>query len=163
MILSITCDGKLNSSNSPNERYSNSLTVSLVFGRRVPSDKDTDMHQLFEGFEKFSLATQRNSSAILDAYPVLQNLPEFMLPMVSYAKQVHKDELALYLRLWLRVKNEIKNGTANDCFCVGMTRIQKEEGFNDEQAAYISGYRNEMLSNNQGACSRPARIPLRQH
>jgi hypothetical protein len=105
----------------------------------VPSDQDPEMHQLFEGFEKFSLATQQNSSALLDAYPILQKLPDFMVPMVSYAKDVHKDEVKLYLMHYLRVKQAIRDGTAQDCFCVQMAQIQKEEGFNDEQAAYISG------------------------
>jgi len=97
------------------------------------------MLQLFEGFEKFSLATQRNSSALLDAYPILQKLPSFLLPMISYAQQLHKEEIKLYLKHYVQVKKEIENGTAKDCFSVEMERIQKEEGFNDEEAAYISG------------------------
>jgi hypothetical protein len=98
------------------------------------------MLRLFEVFEKFALATQRGSSALLDAYPILQKLPEFMLPMVTYAKNAHRDELDLYMRHWLRVKDEMRKGIAKDCFCVDMARFQKDEGFSDEQAAYNSGY-----------------------
>jgi len=122
------------------KRYSNSLTVSLVFGRRVASNKDRDLQQLFRCFEKFSLATQRNSAALLDAYPIFQKLPEWLVPTISYAKDAHKEESSLYVRLYRQVKEEMKKGTAKECFCVGMAEIQKEEGFSDEQAAYISGY-----------------------
>ena len=97
------------------------------------------MLQLFEGFEKFSLATQRNSSALLDAYPILQKLPTFLVPMISYAKRLHEDEIKLYLKHYVQVKEAIKNGTAKDCFSVEMARIQKDRGFSDEEAAYISG------------------------
>ena len=120
-------------------RYSNSLTVSLVFGRRVPSKDDPDMHQLFEGFERFAIATQGHSSQLLDAFPVLQNLPDFMVPMRQYARSLHLEEKALYMKHYLRVKDGIRNGTAKDCFCVEMAKVQKEEGFSDEQASYISG------------------------
>jgi hypothetical protein len=98
------------------------------------------MHQLFDGFEKFSLAIQQNSSALLDAYPTLQKLPEFMVPIVSYAKVVHKDKIKLYWMHYVRVKDAIRNGTPIDCFGVQMAQIQKEERINDEHAAYISGY-----------------------
>jgi len=138
MILSITCAGTMLLSDLM-RRYSNSLTVSLLFGKRVPSYLDADMLQLFEGFEKFSLATQRNSSALLDAYPILQKLPTFLVPMISYAKRLHEDEIKLYLKHYVQVKEAIKNGTAKDCFSVEMARIQKDQGFSDEEAAYISG------------------------
>ena len=98
------------------------------------------MVQLFDGAEKFEVATQQSSSALLDAYPILRKLPGFMLPMVNYAKQLHKVELKLYLGHYLRVKRGIQDGTAKACFCVEMAKLQKEEGFSDEQAAYIAGY-----------------------
>jgi cytochrome P450 len=140
-------------------RYSNSLTVSLVYGRRVPSSKDPDMLRLFATFEKFALATQRGSSALLDAYPVLQWIP--VLPMVQYAKDAHSDELGLYMEHWLKVKEEIRNGTANSCFCVDMAGLQKDEGFSDEQAAYNAGYLFN-ISNCLERFWRRVRIPLHQ-
>ena len=97
------------------------------------------MIQLFKGFEQFSLATNRNSSALLDAYPILQNLPERLIPMIAFAKQLHIDERKLYLKHYLRVKEEMKTGTAKECFSVQMARIQKDQGFDDEEAAYVTG------------------------
>lgn len=97
------------------------------------------MHQLFEGVEKFAVVTQQASSQLLDLFPVLRNLPDFVVPIRRYAKDLHKAEKALYMKHYLRVKEGIQNGTAKDCFCVEMAKVQKDEGFSDEQAAYISG------------------------
>ena len=98
------------------------------------------MHRLFEGFEKFAIAVQSHSSQLLDAFPVLQYLPTFLVPMRQYAKDLHEDEKTLYMNHYLRVKEGIRNGTAKDCFCVEMAKIQKDEGFSDEQASYNAGY-----------------------
>ena len=76
----------------------------------TPSKDDPDMHQLFEGFEKFAIATQGHSSQLLDAFPLLQNLPDFLVPMRQYAKNLHKDEKTLYTKLTCESKRE--SGTA---------------------------------------------------
>jgi cytochrome P450 len=59
--------------------------------------------------------------------------------MQKKAKELHKHEKALYLGHWLRAKQEIEENTINPCFCVGMYEAQKQEGFSDDQAAYICG------------------------
>jgi len=97
------------------------------------------MLQLFEGVEKFAVATQGAASQLFDAFPILQKLPSFMVPMVEYAKELHEEESELYMKHYKRVKDGMKDGTAKDCFCVEMAKVQKEEGFSDKQASYISG------------------------
>jgi len=57
--------------------------------------------------------------------------------MVNYAKQLHKVELNCIGAL-LRVR-ENPDGTAN-LVSVDMARLQKDEGFSDEQAATSAGY-----------------------
>lgn len=39
----------------------------------------------------------------------------------------------------MKAKNSVAEGTGRPCFCVDMAQAQAEEGFSDEQAAYISG------------------------
>ena len=106
------------------------------------------MHQFFEGMEKFAVVTQQALSQLLDLFPILQNLPDFMLPMRRYAMGLHKEEKGPYMKHYLRVKEGIKNGTAKGCFCVEMARVQKEEGFSDDQASYISGYISPSINGN---------------
>ena len=117
------------------------------------------MHRLFEGFEKFAVAVQSHSSQLLDAFPVLQYLPTFFVPMRKYAQDLHKDEKALYMNHYLRVKEGIRNGTAKDCFCVEMAKIQKDEGFSDEQASYNAGYTQCTSDLMKGLFLKPDPIP----
>ncbi|OAL31259.1 hypothetical protein AYO20_08314 [Fonsecaea nubica] len=120
-------------------RYSNALTTTMVFGWRTPTYEDANMKQLFEGFSEFAEINQTGAAGLIDFYPILRSLPDFLLPTQKKAKTLHKHEKALYLRHWLNAKEDIKNGTIKPCFCVGMAEAQKAEGFSDDQAAYISG------------------------
>jgi hypothetical protein len=68
------------------------------------------------GFEKFAIATPGNSSQFFDAFPILQKLPDIMVPVQKYAKELHREELALYLKYDLRVKDDIKRGHGKEPF-----------------------------------------------
>ena len=117
-------------------RYSNALTTSMVFGWRTPTYEDDAMRQLFDGFNEFAEINQTGIAAALDAFPFLRKLPDFILPTQAKAKELHKHERELYLRHWLRAKNEWKVGTIRHCFCVGMAEAQEKEQFSDPQAVY---------------------------
>ncbi|CAG7969918.1 unnamed protein product [Penicillium salamii] len=120
-------------------RYSNALTTTMVFGWRTPTYEDEKMMQLFDGFSEFADINQTGTAAIIDFFPWLRNLPEFLIPAQKKAKELHKHEKALYLGHWLRAKEETRQGKLNPCFCAGMYEAQKTDGFSDDQAAYISG------------------------
>ena len=120
-------------------RYSNSLTTTMVFGWRTPKNDDPQLVQLFEAFSKFAEINQTGTAALIDFFPVLRWLPDFVLPAQAEAKRLHKIEKQLYLGHWLKCKNSIKTGTAQPCFCIDMAKVQETEGFSDDQAAYISG------------------------
>lgn len=78
-------------------RYTNSLTTQMVFGFRTVSIDDPQLKQLFEGFEKFCRVTSTTLAALLDLFPVLKSLPDFMLPLSRYSKELHTHEKALYV------------------------------------------------------------------
>ncbi|KAF1949794.1 cytochrome P450 [Byssothecium circinans] len=120
-------------------RYTNSLTTQMVFGFRTTSIDDPKLKQLFHGFEKFSQVTGTDTAALLDLFPILRWLPDAVLPMRRYAKELHVKEKELYVGHWLNVKKAIKSGTAKPCFCLDLARAQDEEGFSDDLAGYISG------------------------
>lgn len=120
-------------------RYSNALTTSMVFGWRTPTYDDPKMIQLFEGFGKFAEINQTGTAALIDFYPPLRWLPDFILTTQKQARDLHKEERALYVSHWLNAKNAAKQGTAQPCFCYDLIKCQKDEGFSDAQAAYISG------------------------
>jgi hypothetical protein len=120
-------------------RYSNALTTTMVFGWRTPTYEDDKMKQLFDGFTEFAAINQTGTAALIDFFPWLRRLPDFVLPAQKKAKELHKHEKALYLGHWLKAKEEFKKGLIQPCFCVGMAEAQKADVFSDDQAAYISG------------------------
>lgn len=120
-------------------RYSNSLTTTMVFGWRTSTYDDDKMMQLFEGFSEFVQINQTGTAALLDSFPFLRKLPDWLLPLQARAKESFRKERELYVGHWLIAKEAVKAGTIRPCFCVGMAQAQQEEGFSDEQAAYISG------------------------
>lgn len=120
-------------------RYSNSLTTSMVFGWRTTTHDDPKLMQLFEGFNEFAVINQTGTAALIDFFPVLRLLPDFILPTQARAKELHRVEKDLYKGHYLTCKQAIKDGTAKPCFCVDLARQQEQEGFSDDLAAYISG------------------------
>lgn len=118
-------------------RYSNALTTSMVFGWRTPTYEDAKIQQLFDGFNEFAEINQTGTAALVDFFPILRRLPDFILPTQKKAKELHKHERKLYLEHWLRAKDEWKSGELNLCFCVGMAEAQEKEQFSDAQAVSI--------------------------
>ncbi|KAI0164381.1 cytochrome P450 [Hypoxylon sp. FL1284] len=120
-------------------RYTNSLTTQMLFGFRTLSIDDPRFKQLYHGFEKFSNLTGSQSAALLDVFPVLRYLPDFLVPMRKYSKELHRKEKDLYVGHYLETKRRLQEGKAKPCFCVDLVRAQAEQSFSDGLAAYVSG------------------------
>lgn len=120
-------------------RYTNSLTTTMVFGWRSSAYEDEKMMQLFEGFSEFAELNQTGLAALVDFFPWLRYLPDFLLPVRAKAKELHRKEKDLYLGHWLKAKQETKAGTIMRCFSEDLVGAQKTEGFSDDQASYITG------------------------
>lgn len=119
-------------------RYSNALTTSMVFGWRTPTYADAKMQQLFDGFSKFADINQTGVAALVDFFPYLRWLPDWVLKTQAHAKDLHREEKRLYLGHWMKAKEEIRAGTISHCFCVGMAEAQEKDGFSDAQAVSIT-------------------------
>lgn len=120
-------------------RYATALTTTMVFGWRTPLYEDPRIDKFFEGFEEFAKLNQTGPAALVDFFPWLRRLPDWLLPAQKNAKGLFKKEEELYLGLWLEAKHGVKAGTTKPCFCVGMAQAQLQDDFSDDQAAYISG------------------------
>jgi len=115
-------------------RYSNALTTSMVFGWRTSTYEDPKIQQLFDGFTEFSQINQTGTAALIDFFPLLRKLPDYIITTQKRAKKLHAEERKLYLEHWMRAKSEIKDGSIMPCFCVGMAEAQQKDGFSDAQA-----------------------------
>lgn len=114
-------------------RYSNSLTTTMTYGWRTPTHDDPQLVQLFDGFNEFSIINSTATAALVDFFPLLRSLPDFILSTQAKAKQLHREEMKLYLSHWLRAKKSVKDGTSRPCFCVDLAKIQEAEDVSDAQ------------------------------
>ena len=121
------------------QRYSNSLTTQMTFGWRTISNQDPKLTILFESLDRFEHLAQTGIAAVVDFFPILQALPGFLMPLKAFATKIYDDQKGLYVGHWLEVKSAIQAGTSKPCLSVDLAKLQDEEGFSDEQAAFISG------------------------
>lgn len=120
-------------------RYSTSLTTSMTYGWRTTSFDDPRMLQLFHTLERITAAPNQVKAVLLDIYPVLRRLPDFLYPAKKAARAAYSEDRALYMSHWLGVKQAIKDGTANPCLCTDLAKMQEKEGIDDNFAALIGG------------------------
>jgi hypothetical protein len=94
-------------------RYTYSLTNQLVFGFRAPEADDPELLRLYKGFTQWSdLMAGEPLTFLLDVYPIFRRLPDFMLPIRSYAKSLHNSQLNLFRRHWDAITDRVRHGTA---------------------------------------------------
>ncbi|KAK1782024.1 cytochrome P450 [Copromyces sp. CBS 386.78] len=120
-------------------RYSNALTTTMVYGWRTPTYNDEKIQQFFNGFEQFSELNRTGIANLVDFFPIIRYLPDFLLPARKEAKEYYKKGLALYKGHWLKAKEDTLKGTITHCFCEDLVSVQKKEGFSDDLAAFIAG------------------------
>ena len=106
---------------------------------RGPTYDNYHLEQLFEIFQEFLTIAHTATAGIIEFFPILQYLPDFILPVKGAAKRLHKREKDLYMMHWLNAKDAIHAGNARPCFCVQLAKEQAKYGFSDELACYISG------------------------
>ncbi|KAL1999237.1 hypothetical protein VTN02DRAFT_4837 [Thermoascus thermophilus] len=119
-------------------RYSTSLVTSITFGWRSLAFNDPEVRQIYEGFEQFAVASQVSAS-MLDYFPILRLLPDFINPSKKRGKELHTEEISLYKFYMLKVKERIQKGILTGCFCEDMFKRQEKDGFTDDWASYVSG------------------------
>ncbi|KAK7978325.1 hypothetical protein PG996_004368, partial [Apiospora saccharicola] len=121
------------------KRYTNSLTTQMVFGFRTTSIHDPKLQALYHNFERFSEVFRSPLAALLDGFPVLRRLPDFLLPIRRYSRELHKKEYDLFVGHYLDTKKRVQEGTAKPSFCAELVRAQEKLGFSDGIAGYSSG------------------------
>ncbi|KAF5558957.1 cytochrome p450 [Fusarium mexicanum] len=120
-------------------RYTASLTTQITFGSRTTSIKDERFKEAFEIFDRSSEMIGSRTAALLDLIPALRHIPDFLMPIKKEGRKIHERELSLFRGFYLAAKKGLNDGSAKPCVCVDLVKLQKEEGFSDTFASYLSG------------------------
>ncbi|KAH6955729.1 cytochrome P450 [Ilyonectria sp. MPI-CAGE-AT-0026] len=123
-----------------NRRYSASVTMLCIYGRRIANWDDPTVTEVYEALNNFA----ENSSPgkwIVDAFPSLAALPEiFTQRWRTRASKAFDYDLAVWLKLWRRLVAEIEDGTAPECFGKHLYLANpSKDGIDESGAAFIAG------------------------
>lgn len=93
-------------------RYTDSVTTQMIFGYRALKKDEAHIKEFFDSLHGFSTIASSAAAALLDVYPILRYLPESFFPTMKHARSQAKTEKDLYVGGWLKVKEQIREGTA---------------------------------------------------
>ncbi|ORY08946.1 cytochrome P450 [Clohesyomyces aquaticus] len=119
------------------ELYAAGLVFRLAYGKVIESD-DAEL----KAIQSVVHTVERIASPgqyLVDTFPILMKLPNFLAPFKRELKQLHKVELDMYRGLLNRSRGKKGSGEAPDCW--QRTFIESEDKFDlsDDEGAYVIG------------------------
>ncbi|EED21265.1 cytochrome P450, putative [Talaromyces stipitatus ATCC 10500] len=121
-------------------RYTTSLTTQMTFGYRTPTSDDPNLLEINTPiYYSFLNTFIAQTAVLLDFYPILRRLPEIFFPVIKRGRAYHEREKRLFMKHLMNARRQLRSGTAKPCCCIDLLQAQKEEGFSDEVACYLSG------------------------
>ncbi|KAH6645425.1 cytochrome P450 [Truncatella angustata] len=120
-------------------RFTNSIAYQIVLGFRVVNNHDSNLRQVYESFEKWNSLLGHFHTVLLDLYPPLRQLPNFLVPIRKYAKEIHDEEENFFQGHLNSIKEKVENGMAQPCLAEDVIKAQEANGFPDELASMLCG------------------------
>lgn len=93
-------------------RYSHSIMTQLLFAFRTTSMDDTKRDKLYHLVENMSELVGSSAGAVLEIYPLMRSLPDFMSPTKMHVNKLQQKERSLFLGMWLDAKRAVLEGTS---------------------------------------------------
>ncbi|KIW61235.1 hypothetical protein PV05_01384 [Exophiala xenobiotica] len=110
-----------------NQRFSNSVIVSVVFGRRARLD-DKQLAIILGQMAEFGKALFSPTVSIADLFPWLARLPKPLQWWRPYGERYFNETLAVYQRELDLLASKMEKGVAKPCFAIDMlNEVQKKE------------------------------------
>ncbi|KAJ7099820.1 cytochrome P450 [Mycena epipterygia] len=119
------------------QRFPSSLVFTLTFGQRM-NDDGKDLAAVVEILGEF-VQDSYPGAHLVDTFPILDKLPDFLAPWRAEAKRKHQRELDLYGRLTSDVKVRMEKDPGLECFAARLWAEQKKLDLSDEEVFYIAG------------------------
>jgi cytochrome P450 len=118
------------------KRYIASLVFTLTYGQKLADDEN--LHAVLEVLDTL-LMDAAPGAHLVDTFPILDNLPDFLSPWRREANEKHHRESSLYLRLARSVRTDIQAGIAPDCFASQLWQQFDQGSLDEETLAYVAG------------------------
>ncbi|KAF7354098.1 Cytochrome P450 [Mycena venus] len=115
-------------------RFPASLVFSLTYGKGL-GDDGKDLAEVQSIFTTF-IRDVGPGAHLVDTFPVLDLLPDFLSPWRAEARQKHKWELEVYGRLALTVKARMGKDSEMECFVARLWEQQEKLNLSNEEIYY---------------------------
>ncbi|ESK85931.1 cytochrome [Moniliophthora roreri MCA 2997] len=118
-------------------RYSNSVVMSVLFGKRCPRFETHESTAFFEAMELWNLCTSLTAVPPVDLLPFLDYIPERWAWWKGLAAKTRQKQRALYFGLVDECEQRMKRGEENGSYFEEILTKQKELGLDREMIGYL--------------------------
>ncbi|KAF9263808.1 cytochrome P450 [Marasmius fiardii PR-910] len=123
-------------------RYSNSVIMSVLFGKRCPRYETPETTAFFIAQHEWELLLEPGATPPLDLLPFLQKVPERWAKWKTDVKQCRKHQRDLYFGLLDETKARMDKGEENGCYMEEVLKRQKEFAMDKEMMGWVD-YSNQ--------------------
>ncbi|KAL0567075.1 hypothetical protein V5O48_014916 [Marasmius crinis-equi] len=122
-------------------RYSNSVIMSVLYGKRSPRYESPETTAFFTAQHEWELLLEPGATPPLDFLPFLRRVPERLAKWKSKVKQCRSHQRDLYFGLLDETKKRLEKGEENGCYMEEVIGRQKEFGMDGsrEMMGYLGG------------------------
>lgn len=120
------------------ERYSSGLIFRIGFGKAIKTGDEELVQRILEAVHTVERVASPGSY-LVDSFPSLMYLPRSLAPFKQELTRLHDRELALFRGLVEDVREEMRSGTAPECWERSFLERQADFDLTTDQGAYVIG------------------------
>jgi hypothetical protein len=121
-----------------NRRYSASVILSIVYGRRIPEWDCPEIHRIFAVLGRF-VQCRKPGQWLVDVFPELAESRIFnaFSTWKKVGKEFHDADEETWMGFWNEMVRELARGEKKHCFGRILYEGYEKQGLNESQAAWI--------------------------
>ncbi|CAE7173942.1 unnamed protein product [Rhizoctonia solani] len=120
-------------------RYSSSVILSVLFGKRAPRFETKEVTDFFNAQHSWEEVLEPGAHPPMDLIPILKHVPEALASWKTLCKKTRKLQRDLYFGLLEETERRIANHQENNCFMEQVLARQQEFGMSRELVGYLGG------------------------
>ncbi|CAE6388327.1 unnamed protein product [Rhizoctonia solani] len=120
-------------------RYSSSVILSVLFGKRAPRFETKEVTDFFNAQHSWEEVLEPGAHPPMDLIPILKHVPESLASWKTLCKKTRKLQRDLYFGLLEETERRVANHQENNCFMEQVLARQQEFGMSRELVGYLGG------------------------
>lgn len=120
-------------------RYSNSVIMSVLYGKRCPRYETREAILFFEAQHLWELALEPGAHPPIDILPFLRYIPRRWASWKGLCEDTRKLQRDLYFGLLEECEEKVGKGEENGCYMEEIIKRREELGLDRELAGYFGG------------------------